>query len=197
MKKIELNLLGHKAIIRKEEKIKFSIIFLYVAIWCFSIFILINIYTTNSYMYSMYRKEAKQISSALSSVEPKFSRIQFLYNKYKRIESKENIYRKSFYRPGNCLNKMILISEAIPDNITLDQLSVNPNATSKKDEKIKLSGVIIIDEGLSSLQRLNRFKNNLESNTNLMKDFTKVEINENKISRENKEPMMSFIIRIF
>jgi len=92
---------------------------------------------------------------------------------------------------------MILISEAIPDNITLDQLSVNPNATSKKDEKIKLSGVIIIDEGLSSLQRLNRFKNNLESNTNLMKDFTKVEINENKISRENKEPMMSFIIRIF
>jgi len=197
MKKIELNLLGHKAIIRKEEKIKFSIIFLYVAIWCFSIFILINIYKTNSYMYSMYRKEAEKISSALSSVEPKFSRIQFLYNKYKRIESKENIYRKSFYRPGNCLNKMISISEAIPDNITLDQLSVNPNATSKKDEKIKLSGVIIIDEGLSSLQRLNRFKNNLESNTNLMKDFTKVEINENKISRENKEPMMSFIIRIF
>jgi len=197
MKKIELNLLGHKAIIRKEEKIKFSIIFLYVAIWCFSIFILINIYKTNSYMYSMYRKEAEKISSALSSVEPKFSRIQFLYNKYKRIESKENIYRKSFYRPGNCLNKMISISEAIPDNITLDQLSVNPNATSKKDEKIKLSGVIVIDEGLSSLQQLNSFKNNLESNTNLMKDFTKVEINENKISRENKEPMMSFIIRIF
>jgi len=197
MKKIELNLLGHKAIIRKEKKRKFSIIFLYVAIWCVSIFILINIYKTNSYMYSMYRKEAKQISSALSSVEPKFSRIQFLYNKFKRIKSKENIYRKSFYRPGNCLNTMILISEAIPDNITLDQLSVNPNATSKKDEKIKLSGVIVIDEGLSSLQQLNSFKNNLESNTNLMKDFTKVEINENKISRENKEPMMEFIIRIF
>jgi len=60
-----------------------------------------------------------------------------------------------------------------------------------------LSGVIVIDEGLSSLQQLNSFKNNLESNTNLMKDFTKVEINENKISRMNKEPMMEFIIRIF
>ena len=60
MKKIELNLLGHKAIISKEKKIKFSIVFLYVAIWCVSIFILININKTNFYKNSMYRKESKK-----------------------------------------------------------------------------------------------------------------------------------------
>ena len=197
MKTIELNLLGNTAIQKKQRILKFSIIFLYIAIWGFSIFILINIYQTNFYMYTMYKKEADKISSELSSVRPKFARIQFLYDKYKKIELKENNYRESFYRPGNWLNKMVLISKAIPDNITLAGLSVNSNPKSKKDEKIQMNGAITIDEELSGLRQLDMFKDNLESNDLLMKDFTKVEVNENNISTKNNKPIMSFNIRIF
>ncbi|MEA3499631.1 MAG: hypothetical protein U9R41_01225 [Candidatus Marinimicrobia bacterium] len=197
MKTIELNLLGKAANKKKQRKLKFSIIFLYIAIWYFSIFILINIYETNSYMFSRYKNETDKISSELASTRSKLARIQFLYNKYKKIKLKENTYIESLYRPGKWLNKMISISKAIPDNITLDKLSVNPNATSIKDEKIILSGTVAIGEGINSLKQLNSFENNLKSNISLMKDFTKVEIKENEIITKDNRSIMSFSVGIF
>ena len=104
---------------------------------------------------------------------------------------------ESLYRPGNWLNKMVLISKAIPNNITLNKLSAHSNANSKKKENIKLNGIIVIDKQLNGLKQLNSFKNNLESNTSLMKDFTKIEINENEISMKDKKTIMSFNIGIF
>jgi cell division protein YceG involved in septum cleavage len=197
MKKIMVDLLGKTIIRRKQKRIRYLITILYVMVWFFSLLTLFYVHKTNLFISSVYQKEINKIATEVESQSPKLERIKKLYKEKNEIESKKRIYLQSYHRPGNWLNKMVYLSNAIPGNMRLEQIVVNANPAKRKSEKMKLTGYTLLDMDKQNQNQLNIFKQAIEKQDRFMEDFERVDILENRIGQKGDDPIMSFTIGIY
>ena len=197
MKKITVDLLGKATIRKKQKRIRYLIAFLYVVVWVFSLLTLFYVHKTNLFISSVYQKEINKIATELALQSPKLERIKKLYKEKKEIESKKRIYLQICHRPGNWLNKMVELSNAIPGNIRLEHIAVNANPAKGKREKMKLTGYTLINTDKQNQNQLNIFKQAIEKQDRFMEDFKRVDILENQIGQKGNDPVMSFTIGIY
>ena len=198
MRLIQLNLLGTTAIRKKRKKIRFYITFAYICVWLFSIYTLFYIYKTNLFISTVYQKEIQKIHTDIASLRPKFANIDKLYQEKKAIEAKKSLYRQDFYRPGSWLDKMMALSRKIPENIRLEELSVNTKPDKGKGkEKIKLVGYTLIDREQQDVTQLNVFKRFLEDDGRFMEGLEKIEVLQGRIGKKGKDPVMTFVLGVY
>ncbi|MFA4839331.1 MAG: hypothetical protein WC703_07645 [Candidatus Neomarinimicrobiota bacterium] len=197
MQFIRINLLGNTAIRKKQKRIRFSVTALYVVVWIFSLSTLFYVYRTNLFISSVYQKEIRKISAEVGVLNPKLERIRQLYQNKEELTTKTNIYLQQQNRPSVWLSKMIALSNMMPANIRLEEISVETApAKGKQKEQIRLTGYTVIDSRKPDINQLNIFKKTLEQSESFMNGFQRVDIFESRIGKKGTTPIMSFVIGI-
>lgn len=198
MQFIYINLLGNTAIRKQQKRIRFSMTILYAAVWIFSIGTLIYVYRTNLFISSVYQKEIRKISAEVGILNPKLERIRQLYQNKEELTTKTNIYLQQQNRPSVWLSKIIALSNMMPANIRLEEISVETTpAKGKQKEQIRLTGYTVIDSRKPDINQLNIFKKTLEQSESFMNGFQRVDILESRIGKKGTTPIMSFVIGIY
>ncbi|MFA4907177.1 MAG: hypothetical protein WC602_02820 [archaeon] len=198
MQFIRINLLGNTAIRKQQKRIRFSMTILYAAVWIFSIGTLIYVYRTNLFISSVYQKEIRKISAEVGVLNPKLERIRQLYQNKEELTTKTNIYLQQQNRPSVWLFKIIALSNMMPANIRLEEISVETTPVKgKQKEQIRLTGYTVIDSRKPDINQLNIFKKTLEQSESFMNGFQRVDILESRIGKKGTTPIMSFVIGIY
>ncbi|MFA5728075.1 MAG: hypothetical protein WC957_01480 [Candidatus Neomarinimicrobiota bacterium] len=198
-----LNLLGDTVLLRRQRRLRFYLIATYSVIWLFSIFALIYTYRTNLFISTLYKRDIAKMNHEISLLQPKLLVIEQLYHQRRSNLDKISLYQQNAARPSAWAQKLQAISQLIPLNMRLAEISLaSPTSAGKKQAgasapRLKMSGLSLIDPKQQDLNFINILKKDLETDSAFISEFNRIEIMQNKIEIKDGQPRMTFVMAAY
>lgn len=189
----ELNFLSKAADRQKRKRVRRLTAIIYVAVWLFSGYVLLQVYMTQKYMANVYQSRVSSVEKEIAQIEPRTLFLEKKIARRNQLRKQAPLYVQSYNRPSSWYARLLDITKLLPYDLILTKIAYHP--TDKKNSpEITIDGYMIIQSDKQDIFMVDQLRAALEESLPTKSLYSKLRIENNKIYKEKDNLKLVFTV---